>query len=182
MVQQIPLQNLNEDQLRMRCFPHCSKDRAKSWLTSLPENSLHSWKECFHKFISKFYSHQKTTLLRQILATCAQQDGEVFREAFERFKQLQIEWPHHRYSNEILNQFFYDGLTTENQCLVDAAAGGTVCTKTANEMSDLFEMMSSNSQQKSVRGNAGRRSVHGANEISVLALHRMHQECHFQEL
>lgn len=45
-------------------------------------------------------------------------------------------------------------------------------------MSDLFEMMSSNSQQKSVRGNAERRSTHGANEISVLALQmeRMEQD------
>lgn len=81
--------------------------------------------------MAKYYSHQKTTSLRQKLVTFYQQEGEPFHEAWERFKQIQMECPHHHYSNELLNQFFYDGLTVENQCMVDSAAGGTVGVKTA---------------------------------------------------
>lgn len=61
VIEQMPLHQLNEDQLRLRCFPHCLKDRAKNWLTALPEGSIHSWEQCFEAFINKFYSYAKTT-------------------------------------------------------------------------------------------------------------------------
>lgn len=61
IVEQFPLQGLNEDQLRMRCFPYCLKDRAKSWLTSLALDSLHSWDEVFHN------SWLNTTAIRKQL-------------------------------------------------------------------------------------------------------------------
>lgn len=170
IVGQMPLQGLNEDQLRIRCFPYCLKDMAKAWLTSLIPDSLHTWDEVFHKFMAKYYIHQKTTTLRQKLATFYQQEGEPFHEVWERFKQLQMEYPHHHYSTGLLNQFFYDGMTVESQCMIDTAVGGTVGVKTATEINELFEMMGANSQQKSVRGNMRKGVVQGVSESSSLAL------------
>ena len=60
IVQTFPLQGLSEDQLRMRCFPYTLKNRAKAWLMTLPPSSLIIWEAVYDKFISKFYSHQKT--------------------------------------------------------------------------------------------------------------------------
>lgn len=97
---------------------------------TLPPDSLHTWEDIFHRFNGKYYSHQKTTALRQKIATFAQQEGELLHEAWERFKQLQMECSHHHYSVELLNQFFYDGLNVQNQCMMDSAAGGTVGVKT----------------------------------------------------
>lgn len=77
---------------------------------TLAPDSLNTWEEIFHKFIGKYYSHHKTTSLRQNIATFAQQDGEPFHEAWKHFKQLQMDCPYHHYSVELLNQFFYDGL------------------------------------------------------------------------
>ena len=85
-LQTFPLHGLNEDQLRMRCFPYTLKDRAKAWLMLLPPGSLTSWEEVYDKFINKFYSHQKTTKLRTKIVTFSQQEGELFHEAWGTFK------------------------------------------------------------------------------------------------
>ena len=121
------------------------------WLLSLPDDSLTTWADIYNKFMTKFYSPQKTSALRQKLATFAQQEGEPFHEAWECFKMLQVECPHHHYPAELLNQFFYDGLTQKGQCLVDSAAGGSVGSKTSAEIFELYEMLGANSQQKSTR-------------------------------
>lgn len=131
IVEHFPLNGLNEDQLRMRCFPYTMKDRAKAWLMSLPANSLTTWGEIYDKFMGKYYSYQKTTNLRQQISKFMQQEGEPFHEAWERFKLLLVECPHHYYAQELLNQFFYDGLTLQGQVMVDGAAGGTIGNKTA---------------------------------------------------
>ena len=96
-VQTFPLQGLIEDQLRMRCFPYTLKDRAKVWLMTLPPNSLTTWEAVYENFMGKFYSYQKITKLRTKIATFAQMEGEPFHEAWDRFKQLLMQCPHHHY-------------------------------------------------------------------------------------
>jgi len=154
-LEHFPLHALTEDQLRMRCFPQTLKERAKTWWISLPAASLRTWEEVYHKFMRRYYSYQKTTNLRQQISTFQQQEGEPFHEAWERYKQLLLECPHHYYAPELLNQFFYDGLTLNSQCIVDNAAGGTMGNKTSDEIHEIFEMLGANSQQKSIR--SGRR-------------------------
>nr|GLL19885.1 uncharacterized protein LOC109169442 [Ipomoea trifida] len=74
IVQHFPLNDLTEDALRMRCFPYTLKDAAKIWFMSLTPGSLRTWPEVYNKFI-----------------------GEPFHEAWERFKMLLIQCPHHGY-------------------------------------------------------------------------------------
>ena len=74
VIQQMSLGVLNEDQLRMRCFPYTLNEKAKMWFLSLPDNSLTTWTDIYNKFMAKFYSPQKTSALRQKLANFAQQE------------------------------------------------------------------------------------------------------------
>ena len=131
---------------------------------TLPAESLTTWNEVYEKFMGKFYSYQKTTTLRQQISTFAQYDDEPFHEAWDRFKQLLVECLYHSYSNELLNQFFYNGLTLTGQCMVDGAAGGTIGNKKASETRKLFEMLGANSQQKNVRSvkRGGAQAAHAA--------------------
>nr|GLL27278.1 uncharacterized protein LOC109169442 [Ipomoea trifida] len=133
IVQHFPLNDLTEDALRMRCFPYTLKDAAKIWFMSLTPGSLRTWPEVYNKFIGKFYSHAKTAELRRKIATFSQAEGEPFHEAWERFKMLLIQCPHHGYPLELQNQTFYDGLTQASQSMVDNAAGGAMGEKTAEE-------------------------------------------------
>ncbi|KAL5798915.1 hypothetical protein ACOSQ2_003735 [Xanthoceras sorbifolium] len=147
-----PLQRLSEEQLRMRCFPYTLKDRAKQWLLTLPTGSFCTWSEVYRKFMGKFYSHQKTAEMQRKITNFAQRDEEPFHEAWDRFKLLIIQCPHHGFLLELQNQFFYDGLSMNCQAIVDNAAGGAMQKKTMDEAYELFEMLGTNSQQKSVRG------------------------------
>nr|GMD86795.1 Retrotransposon gag protein [Ipomoea batatas] len=149
IIQHFPLMNdLTEDALRMRCFPYTLKDAAKIWFMSLTPGSLRTWPEVYNKFIGKFYSHAKTAELRRKIATFSQAEGEPFHEAWERFKMLLIQCPHHGYPLELQNQTFYDGLTQVSQSMVDNAAGGAMGENTAEETLTLYEMLGANSQQK----------------------------------
>nr|GMC77810.1 putative nucleotidyltransferase, Ribonuclease H [Ipomoea batatas] len=138
IVQHFPLNDLTEDALRMRWFPYTLKDAAKTWFMSLTSGSLRTWPEVYNKFIGKFYSNAKTAELRRKIATFSQADGEPFHEAWERFKMLLIQCPHHGYPLELQNQTFYDGLTQTSQSMVDNAAGGAMGEKTAEETLTLF--------------------------------------------
>ncbi|KAH6783205.1 hypothetical protein C2S52_008164 [Perilla frutescens var. hirtella] len=111
VVQTFPLQGLNEDQLKMRCFPYTLKDRAKTWFMSLPANSLANWNAVYEKFMAKYYSNQKTQDLRAQIVTFTQSPGESFHEAWDQFRGLQQQYPHHHLAPKLLNQFFYDGLS-----------------------------------------------------------------------
>ncbi|CAH9088741.1 unnamed protein product [Cuscuta epithymum] len=152
IIQNFPLQGVTEDELRMRCFPYTLKDAAKTWFMSLTPGSLRTWNDVYNKFIGKYYSQSKTSELRRKIATFTQAEGEPFHEAWERFKMLLTQCPHHGYSLALQNQTFYDGLNQGCQAIVDNAAGGAMGEKTAEQTLELFDMLGANSQQKRVCG------------------------------
>ncbi|CAH9104590.1 unnamed protein product [Cuscuta epithymum] len=160
-VQTFPLNNLSEDELRMRCFPYCMKSEARQWLLNLPERSLTNWEQVYDAFMFKFYSNQKTMDYRSRICNFVQGERELFHEAWERFNLFLNQCPHHQFSVLLLTQFFYDGLTPNCQTLVDTACGGYTGDKNANELWDIYKNLATNSQQKAVRGH--RALVHEVN-------------------
>ena len=74
------LHDLNEDELRMRCFPYTLKDGAKTWLINLPKGLLGTWEEVYDKFIMRYYSPQKMVDLRSKICSFSQLNGEPFHE------------------------------------------------------------------------------------------------------
>ncbi|CAH9097553.1 unnamed protein product [Cuscuta epithymum] len=168
IIQNFPLQGVTEDELRMRCFPYTLKDAAKTWFMSLTPGSLRTWADVYNKFIGKYYSQSKTSELRRKIANFTQAEGEPFHEAWERFKMLLTQCPHHGYSLALQNQTFYDGLNQGCQAIVDNAAGGAMGEKTAEQTLELFEMLGANSQQKSVRGRTpGIYEVGASTELAI---------------
>ncbi|CAL9000983.1 unnamed protein product [Prunus brigantina] len=95
VVSSFPLTGVTEDQLRMRVFPYTLKDKAKYWLNSLKPGSLTTWGAIQKKFLEKYFSTQKTDMLRDKILLFAQQDDESFCEAWERFNGLLNQCPHH---------------------------------------------------------------------------------------
>ena len=148
----------------MRCFPYTLKDRAKMWFINLPEGTLATWDEVYDKFMTKFFPPQKTVELRNKICSFSQMEVELFHEAWERFKMLLSQCPHHQFFLALLIQFFFDGLTMHGQTLVDTVAEGYFGDKTVKEVYDIYEMLATNSQQKAVRGR--RASIHEVNMFS----------------
>ena len=51
---------VSEDAIRLRLFPFSLKDKAKSWLNSLPAGSITTWEQLAQKFLAKYYPPGKT--------------------------------------------------------------------------------------------------------------------------
>ncbi|CAA0828929.1 Unknown protein, partial [Striga hermonthica] len=109
------------------------KNRAKAWFMTLAPGSLTTWTEVYSKFIGRFYSHQKTQELRSQIVSFAQLPNESLHEAWERFKDLQRQCPHHNLSPGLLMNYFYDSLHQNLQYMVDNAARGNIGARTAEE-------------------------------------------------
>ncbi|KAM6580981.1 hypothetical protein CsatA_004755 [Cannabis sativa] len=138
---------VSDDAIRLRLFPFSLRKRAKSWLNSLPPNSIATWNDLAMKFLSKFFPPAKSAKLRGEINNFCQQDNESLHEAWERFKDLIRKCPHHGIEKWMLVHNFYNGLVENIRTLIDAAAGGAFMRKSANEAYDLLEEMALNNQQ-----------------------------------
>ncbi|KAK3229116.1 hypothetical protein Dsin_000997 [Dipteronia sinensis] len=154
-IQAFPNNRVTENQLRMRCIPHALKDKAKTWLLTLPPASLTTWDEVVEKLTDQFYSLQKTSEIRAKITNFFQGDQETFYEAWERYKMLLFDCPQHGYHTHQLCQWFYDGLNDVSTVLVNNACGGSMTDKTPEELKSIFEKLANNSHQKSSRRRKG---------------------------
>ncbi|RDX81554.1 hypothetical protein CR513_37744, partial [Mucuna pruriens] len=87
-------------------------------------------------FLEKFFPTSKTTDIRRstesLCTTC----------------------PHHQISQQLLLQYFYEGLLMMDRSMIDAASRGTLMDKTPTTSRLLISNMASNMQQFKVRGKA----------------------------
>ncbi|CAL9012079.1 unnamed protein product, partial [Prunus brigantina] len=151
-VSSFPLTGVTEDQLRMRVFPYTLKDKAKYWLNSLKPGSLTTWGAIQRKFLEKYFSTQKTDMLRDKILLFAQQDDESFCEAWERFNGLLNQCPHHGIPLKLQMRMFHKGLTPSSHNIVTNFAGGSYKTKTPEETYELFEAIAMETQHTDTRG------------------------------
>ncbi|XP_060961611.1 uncharacterized protein LOC133031876 [Cannabis sativa] len=138
---------VSDDAIRLRLFPFSLRERAKSWLNSLPPNSIATWNDFATKFLSKFFPPAKSPKLRGEINNFCQHDNESLHESWERFKDLIRKCPHHGIEKWMLVHNFYNGLVGNTRTLIDAAAGGAFMRKSVNEAYDLLEEMALNNQQ-----------------------------------
>lgn len=95
----------------------------------------------------KFYPNQKKQDLRYKIMHFTQDPDEPFHEAWERFKGFLQQC--HSFGEEVLQQFFYEGLNPTSQNLVDSTAGWDVTEKTITQAREIFETVTKSSQRKS---------------------------------
>ena len=53
------------DDVKLKLFPFSLKDRARSWLNTLPANSITSWEQLVTKFLNKYFLVHKTNAIRK---------------------------------------------------------------------------------------------------------------------
>ena len=98
-------------------------------------------------------------------------DFEPLYEAWERFKDLIRRCPQHSYQDWFQIQLFYNGLNGQTRTIVDAAAGGTLLSKTADEAQQLLEEMARNNFQWPNERSMVRRAaeIHEVDPIAALS-------------
>nr|GEV17448.1 reverse transcriptase domain-containing protein [Tanacetum cinerariifolium] len=81
--------------IKLLLFPFSLEGEARTWLDKEPSHSILTWEDLVSKFINQFFPPSKTTYLRNEITNFLQKPNETFNEAWECFKDLLRQCPHH---------------------------------------------------------------------------------------
>ncbi|GJX96386.1 reverse transcriptase domain-containing protein [Tanacetum coccineum] len=115
--------------IKLLLFPFSLDGETRDWLDKEPPRSILTWDDLVSKFINQLFPPSKTTYLRNKITTFYQEPNETFNEAWERFKELLRQCPHHGFSELHQLDTFYKSLNTNDQDALDSAAGGNFLDK-----------------------------------------------------
>nr|GFC08302.1 reverse transcriptase domain-containing protein [Tanacetum cinerariifolium] len=101
--------------------------------------SILTWEDLVSKFINQFFLPSKTTYLRNEITNFLQKSNETFNEAWERFKDLLRQCPHHGFSKLHQLDTFSNALTLNDQDALDSAAGGNFLDKIPRECLSIIK-------------------------------------------
>ncbi|KAJ9553458.1 hypothetical protein OSB04_017503 [Centaurea solstitialis] len=160
---------VTEDLIKLKAFPFSLKDRAKDWLYSLPPGSVTTWNQMARLFLDIFFPASKAASLRREICSIKERDVETLHEYWERFKHLCVSCPQHGISEQLLLQYFYEGLLPMERKMIDAASGGAIFNKTPTQVRALITTMAENSQHFSGCSDMRRepQKVHEVNTGSI---------------
>ena len=144
-------QGVPEEHIKLRAFPFSLADNAKDWLYYLPTGAINSWNDMKRLFLEKYFPASRAAAIRKEICGIRQQHGETLYEYWERFKKLCSSCPHHQISDQLLIQYFYEGLFPMDRSMIDAASGGALVDKTPDQARQLISNMAANSQQFGTR-------------------------------
>ncbi|GJV70778.1 reverse transcriptase domain-containing protein [Tanacetum coccineum] len=122
-----------------------SDGEARDWLDKEPPRSILTWDDLVSKFINQFFPPSKTTYLRNKITNFFQEPNtprKSFNEAWERFKGLLRQCPHHGFSELHQLDTFYNSLNSNDQDALDSAAGGNFLDKMPQEGLAIIESKS----------------------------------------
>ncbi|KAM1476364.1 hypothetical protein TB2_037353 [Malus domestica] len=162
--------NVDGSILKMKAFPFSLMEKAKDWLYELAPGTVTSWESMKRAFLEKFFPTSRIILLRKKISGIQQEEGESFPTYYERFKSLVASCPQHQMKEELLLQYFYEGLLPLERQMLDASAGGALVDKTPMAAKVLIANRALNAQQYEGVGQRGppRHQVHEVSATSDL--------------
>ncbi|KAH9751265.1 hypothetical protein KPL71_014224 [Citrus sinensis] len=160
-------QGVTEEQIKLRAFPFSVDGLAKDWLYYLPLGSITTWNGLKKQFLKKYFPASRAANIRKDICGIRQLPGETLYEYWERFKQLCASCPQHQISDQLLIQYFYEGLSLMDRSMIDAASGGVLVNKTPTQARELISNMAANAQQFGNRQDLTSRKVNEVNISSV---------------
>ncbi|CAN6570921.1 unnamed protein product [Malus baccata var. baccata] len=121
-------------------------------------------------YLEKFFPTSRIILLRKKISEIQQEEGESFPTYYERFKSLVASCTQHQMKEELLLQYFYEGLLPLECQMLDASAGGALVDKTPMADKILISNRALNAQQYEGVGQRGppRHQVHEVSSTSDL--------------
>nr|GEV33141.1 hypothetical protein [Tanacetum cinerariifolium] len=128
--------------IKLLLFPFSLEGEARIWLDKETPRSILTWEDLVSKFINQFFPPSKTTYLRNEITNFLQKTNETFNEAWERFKDLLRQCPHHGFFELHKLDTFYNALNPNDQDALDSATGGNFLDKIPRECLSIIESKS----------------------------------------
>ncbi|RDY09186.1 hypothetical protein CR513_06482, partial [Mucuna pruriens] len=119
-------------------------------------------------FLEKFFLASRTASIRKEICEIRQHTGETLHEYWERFNKLCATCAHHQIREQLLIQYFYEGLSMMDRSMRDATSGGALMDKTPTTARHLISNMESNTQ--------GPSQTRMVNEIGVASNQRLENQ------
>nr|GEY29791.1 reverse transcriptase domain-containing protein [Tanacetum cinerariifolium] len=126
--------------IKLLLFPFSLEGEARTWLDMEPPRSILTWEDLVLKFINQFIPPSKTTYLQNEIINFLQKPNETFNEAWERFKNLLRQFPHHHFSELHQLDTFYNALNPNDQDALDS--GGNFLDKIPRDGLSIIESKS----------------------------------------
>jgi len=142
------LEGIPEDQIRQRAFPFSLLGNANDSLYYMSAGSFSTWTALHKLFLGKFFPASRIGSIRKEICGIKQMNGETFCEYCERFNKLCASCPQHQITEQLLIQYFYEGLLPMDRNMVDAASAALWSPADAR---NLFNVMAQNTQQFGAR-------------------------------
>ncbi|GKA63695.1 reverse transcriptase domain-containing protein [Tanacetum coccineum] len=148
----IKYKDVPNSSIKLMLFPFFIEGVARIWLEKEPPHSILTWEDLVSMFINQFFPPSKTTNLRSEIINFQQRFDESFCEAWDRFKDLLRECPHHGFTELHQLDTFYNVVTPTDQDSLNAAVGGNLLTKTPRDALAIIKNKSKvcNSRNKPV--------------------------------
>ncbi|XP_052620935.1 uncharacterized protein LOC128126837 [Lactuca sativa] len=144
-------------------LPVTLKGAAKDWLKLLPLGSITTWAQLKEEFIDHLCPPSKISKLKKAIANFEQQAGESLYEAWERYKSLLRNCPHHDLNSQQEVSIFYDGVNVTTRQLLDSQ--GPLMKKAPPVIKQLIEEFSKHSREyHNPRNDVTRGSAYAASE------------------
>nr|GEX67561.1 DNA-directed DNA polymerase [Tanacetum cinerariifolium] len=138
----VPPVNANNFELKQTLINLVQKGEARTWLDKEPPRSILKWEDLVSKFINQFFPPSKITYIRNEIINFLQKLNETFNEAWERFKDLLRQCPHHGFSELHQLDTFYNALNPNDPDALDSAAGGNFLDKIPRDGLSIIESKS----------------------------------------
>ncbi|KAM2128287.1 hypothetical protein ACFX1R_008098 [Malus domestica] len=120
-------------------------------------------------FLENFFPTSIVILLRKRISGIQQNQGESFPAYYERFKTLVASCPQHQMKEELLIQYFYEGLLPIERQMLDASARGALVHKTPVAEKILIANQALNAQQYEGVGQRDPPRQQQVNEVSAIS-------------
>ncbi|CAN6554949.1 unnamed protein product [Malus baccata var. baccata] len=160
--------NVDGSILKMKAFPFSLMDKAKDWLYELAPGTVTSWENMKRAFLEKFFPTSRVIFLRKRISGIQHNQGESFPTYYECFKTFVASCPQHQMKEELLIQYFYEGLLPIERQMLDASTGSVLVDKTLVAAKTLIANRAHNAQQHEGVGQREGPRQHNVNEVSVI--------------
>ncbi|KAK2357770.1 hypothetical protein QL285_095012 [Trifolium repens] len=136
-----------EENVFMRMFPHSLIGKAKDWYLDQPAQIMTDWNVLEEKFLNWFFPHNKFMEAKIAIAVFSQGSNETLCEAWERYKSMLRRCPIHGFDDLTQIHIFRNGLLHQLKLFLDVAAGGSLMSKSAEDLITIIEKMALSDHQ-----------------------------------
>ncbi|XP_058726409.1 uncharacterized protein LOC131597750 [Vicia villosa] len=137
----------NEESLFKRLFPYSLIGKAKEWYLDQLPNVVTDWNLLEENFLERYFPQSRFMEAKMAIAVFTQGSNKSLNEAWERFKSMFRKCKGHDFDELTQIHLFRNGLQPVHKTLLDATAGGSLKSKSAEEATTIIDRMTLKDRQ-----------------------------------